>query len=383
MGAEKRLAIVVSAEMTIKAFLMGHLAELAKRYRTTVLANTNTPDLLASQGIPAEMLPVRIVRPIRPAADLAALYGLVREFRYGRFACVLSVTPKAGLLAMLAGAISRVPVRIHIFTGQVWATRSGLARLALKAIDRLTASLATCVLADSESQRQFLIAEGVVTEARSSVLASGSISGVNVQRFKPDPGARNLVRSQVGVGDGDVLLLFIGRLNYDKGVLDLARAFRLLGQQFNTVHLLFVGPDEGGLRPMLREECGVSAARLHFVDFTNEPERFMAAADILCLPSYREGFGSVVIEAAAVGIPAVASRIYGVTDAVVDGNTGLLHPPGDVRAIVDCLERLAGTPVWRKALGEAARNRVLQEFSAERVTVALVQYLEAKIGSVV
>lgn len=382
MGIEKRLAIVVSAEMTIKAFLMGHLAALAKRYRTTVLANTNTPDLLVSQDIPAELRPIPIVRQVQPSADLAALYALVREFRCGRFACVLSVTPKAGLLAMLAGAICRVPVRIHIFTGQVWATRSGLARLVLKAIDRLTASLATCVLTDSESQRQFLIAEGVVTEARSSVLASGSISGVNVQRFKPDSGARNLVRSQVGVGDGDVLLLFVGRLNYDKGVLDLAQSFRLLGQQFNMVHLLFVGPDEGGLRPMLREQCGVSAARLHFLDFTNEPERFMAAADILCLPSYREGFGSVVIEAAAVGIPTVASRIYGVTDAVVDGYTGLLHPPGDVTAIVNCLEQLVGAPDRRKALGEAARNRVLQEFSAERVTEALVQYLEAKIGSV-
>lgn len=382
MGTEKRLAIVVSAEMTIKAFLMGHLAVLAKRYRTTVLANTTTPDLLESQGIPAEMLPVRIVRPIRPVADLAALYALVREFRCGRFACVLSVTPKAGLLAMLAGAICRVPVRIHIFTGQIWATRSGLARLALKSIDRLTALLATSVVADSESQRQFLIEEGIVTESRSSVFASGSISGVNVERFKPDPGVRGVVRSQFGVGGGEVLLLFIGRLNYDKGVLDLAQAFRLLEQQFTAVHLLFVGPDEGGLRPLLEERCGASAVRLHFVDFTNEPERFMAAADILCLPSYREGFGSVVIEAAAVGIPTIASRIYGVTDAVVDGQTGLLHPPRDVSAIVECLEQLVGVPTRRKELGEAARNRVLDKFSAEIVTDALVRFLEAKIGSV-
>ena len=379
---EKKLAVVVSADMTIKAFLMGHLAALSKLCKLSVLANTDDHGLLARHDIAGQVVPVPIVRPIRPLSDFWALMVLVGYFRRCRPNCVFSVTPKAGLLAMLAGAITRIPCRMHIFTGQVWATRKGFARVLLKAADRVVARLATDILVDSESQRQFLIAEGVVAPAKSSVLASGSISGVDLGRFKPDAAARLLVRGQLGIGEGDAVLLFLGRLNRDKGVLDLARAFASLAEDSIACHLLLVGPDEGGMRESILGICSNRVGRLHFVDFTNSPERYMAAADVFCLPSYREGFGSVVIEAAAVGVPAVASRIYGITDAVVDGKTGLLHDAGNVDGIVTCLERLLRFPQDCRTLGAAARLRAMTEFSAERVTTAVTAYVCSRLVAV-
>ncbi len=234
-------------------------------------------------------------------------------------------------------------MRLHTFTGQVWATRTGLSRAILKLADRIIARCATYTLADSPSQREFLIRERIVAPDRIAVLGSGSVSGVDATRFRPDAGRRRQVREQFHIPDASVVLLFVGRLSRDKGVLDLAKAFAALAAEFPDVHALVVGPDEEGLRPAFARLCAKHGERLHFLDYTTCPEDVMAAGDVLCLPSYREGFGSVVIEAAAAGLPAVASRIYGLVDAVVDGRTGLLHEPGDVADLTACLRQVPAT----------------------------------------
>jgi glycosyltransferase involved in cell wall biosynthesis len=281
------------------------------------------------------------------------------------------MTPKAGLLAMLASRIAGVPIRIHTFTGQVWATRGGLTRLILKSADRLLAGSATIVLADSQSQLDFLVTERVVPLAKGMVLGSGSVSGVDVGRFKPDDFARLAVRESLQLSSSDLVLLFVGRLTHEKGVIDLVRAFKVLASERDDIWLVFVGPDEGGRRAI--EAVGSrQSSRMRFVKFTSSPERVMAAADVLCLPSYREGFGTVIIEAAAVGIPSVASRIYGVIDAVQEGVTGLLHRPGDVDDLTATLRRVVTDPQLRYRLGEAARERVLAHFSQQRVTAAVM-----------
>jgi glycosyltransferase involved in cell wall biosynthesis len=321
------------------------------------------------------MIPIRIERGIVPLADLAALARLLRVLRRERYDLVHSVTPKAGLLAMLAARAARVPVRIHTFTGQVWATRRGLARAALKGFDRLIAACATHVLADSASQREFLLAEGVVRAERIAVLAQGSISGVDGERFRPDPAARETVRAQAGIPPEAVLFLYLGRLTRDKGLLDLARAFGSVQDGW----LMLVGPDEEGLAGEIRDACGGSAARLRFAPYTDRPEVFMAAADVFVLPSYREGFGSAVIESAAAGIPAIGTRIYGVTDAIVDGVTGFLVPPRDPAALAARMRQLASDAQLRLRLGAAARERALRDFSMAEVTRATLAYYAERL----
>jgi len=153
-------------------------------------------------------------------------------------------------------------------------------------------------------------------------------------------------------------------------VLDLAHAFSLLADERPDVRLLVVGPDEEAMTPAMRAICGRHLSRLHVLEFTSAPEDVMAASDVLCLPSYREGFGSVIIEAAAVGVPAVASRIYGVVDAVDDERTGLLHGPGDTGALVAHLRRIIDDSRLRRLMGEAARTRAIQEFSQSKLTAA-------------
>jgi glycosyltransferase involved in cell wall biosynthesis len=376
----KKICFVTAAPLTLRAFMRNHLLRLSETYEVSAVADFK-PDELETDWLPGvQLAAIPISRQIRPAADLRALIALYRHFRSGRFDVVHSVTPKAGLLAMTAARFAGIPHRIHCFTGQVWATRHGLGRTLLKGADRLIAANASHVLTDSHSQRDFLEDEGVIRKGRADVLGQGSISGVDLERFHPDDATRARIRDGLGIPHQACLLLFVGRLNPDKGVLDLARAFAQLAHNNGTVWLAMAGPDEARVGAQFEELCGEAINHVRRIDYTPAPEHYMAAADVFVLPSYREGFGSVVIEAAACGLPAVASRIYGLTDAVEEGSTGLLHPPGDVEAMHDHLQLLCADETHRRLMGEKARERAISNFSMESVTADLLDYYETILG---
>lgn len=368
----KKICFVATVEFAVTAFLLNHLRALSKVHDVTVVVNTNNPHFLHEQGINAKVVPLAIARDINLISDISCLLQLVKLFYQQRFSAVHSITPKAGILAMLAAYIVRVPLRVHTFTGQIWVTKTGFKRYFLKQIDCLIASLSTHNLVDSPSQCEFLLHENVISSTKSTVLAKGSISGVDISRFKPDPIAKSRIRQELNITEDAILFLFLGRLTVDKGLLDLAKAFGELN--FVNAHLLFVGPDEQALQVEITRVAGESSMNTQFIGHTNTPEVFIAAADVLCLPSYREGFGSVVIEAASAGVPAIASRIYGITDAVVDNETGLLHAPHDIEAIKSCLQKMLDNPTLRLKLGQQAQARAIKDFNSHLITQAWVDF---------
>jgi glycosyltransferase involved in cell wall biosynthesis len=365
---------VTAVPITVEWFLRAHIAAAAHRWPVTVVSNVDNPRWLEELRLNASLAPVAIEREIRVWRDLRALLQLCLLFRSRRFALVHSVTPKAGLLSMIAAFVARVPARIHTFTGQVWATRSGLARRGLKMMDRLMAACATHLLADSDSQRRFLIDEGIVRAGKIAVLANGSLSGVDTARFKADSATRTQVRQRLGVPADALLFVFIGRLKRDKGLLELFDAFREVAAASAESWLILVGPDEEALAPMVPQVSAASGGRVIWVGQTSAPEEYLAAADVLVLPSYREGFPTSTLEAASAGLPAIATRIYGLTDAVVDGVTGILVPPRDAAALAQAMLSLARAPDKRAALGQSARDRVRRDFSQDRVTSALMGF---------
>jgi glycosyltransferase involved in cell wall biosynthesis len=240
----------------------------------------------------------------------------------------------------------------------------------------LLARLTTDLLVVSDSEREFLIAVRLIPAAKSRVLNHGSIAGVDCGRFKPDSSARAALRAEIGIPADAPVFLFVGRLNRDKGVLDLARAYAEFAREDTACRLLIVGPDEEGLLPEIEQACAACRSRLHVAGLSAVPERYMAASDVLCLPSYREGFGVVIIEAAAAGVPAIGSRIYGITDAIVEGETGLLFEAGDVRQLALSMRTLAGDASLRRRMGQRARERAVRDFSSTVMTVALLEYYE-------
>jgi len=356
-----------------------HIRALSRKYDLTLVANGDAsavaPDSLLDDHV--SFRSVRIARQVSIVADLVALVALWRMFRSEKTHIVHSISPKAGLLAMTAGLLARVPIRIHWYTGQVWATKSGLWRWMLKKLDQVLARCATHLLVDSHSQRAFLLDEKVVRPERVTVLGNGSVCGVDAIRFKPDATRRVEIRERLQIPDAAVLALYLGRLNRDKGVLELASAFVLAAQRSADLHLLLVGPDEAGVQARIADTCSTVADRVHFLGYTADPEAYMAAADFFVLPSHREGFGSSVIEAAACGIPAIGSRIYGLTDAIVDEKTGLLVPVGDIGAIANAMLRLAMDREYRLVLGKQGLARAREDFSQQALTDALLAYYTA------
>lgn len=373
-----RICFVVSSPLTAKVFLQGHLCALMRDYEIDLVCHSDGVlplDILAEK---VNVIEIQIKRHISLINDLLALWELFRLFKSKRYAGIFSVTPKAGLLALLAGFLCRTEVRIHIFTGQVWVTRKGLKRWALKSFDKLMGGLATDLLTDSPSQRDFLISEGVVDPKKIHVLAAGSICGVDLKRFQPSASVRNELRSELDIPIDAVVVLFLGRLNRDKGILDLAQACSELAIINQDLWLLVVGPDEENLHSQILNICDSMNSRTRLFDFTDKPEIFMAAADIFALPSYREGFGSSVIEAAACGVPSLCSKIYGLTDAVEDGVTGMLHEPGNLKEMQEKLVQLS-EPTLRMRLGNAARERVIRQFSQSRLTDEMVAFVKTHI----
>ena len=366
--------------MSVVAFMLPHIRALKSLMPVLVLANSNEHTLLQQHGVDVAIDFVPILRPIAPWSDIRALWVLYWKFKKNHSLAVHTITPKAGLLGMAAAWLARVPVRVHSFTGQVWITRTGFMRWLLKAADKLIAAMATDVLVDSPSQRDFLIEQNVVTIERVSVLGAGSICGVNTKRFSSNERVREVVRHELGAASDSVVCLYLGRLNRDKGVLDLANGFSQIAKKHPKAELWVVGPDEADYFQQMQELLDKAASQVKRVGFTSTPERFMQAADLFCLPSYREGFGSSVIEAGACEVPALVSRIYGLTDAVVENQTGWMHKAGDVQDLVKQLDRLLANPTELAVKGKAARQYVENFFGEETVTHAMFQFYQKRLS---
>jgi glycosyltransferase involved in cell wall biosynthesis len=295
-----------------------------------------------------------------------------------RFDIVHSTTPKAGLLTALAAFFAGIPIRLHTFTGQPWVMLQGVMRWASRAADKLIGLLDTKCYADSCSQAQFLVSEGIVASRKMAVIGHGSLAGVDMTRFNPDHWSLSMkqdLRQGLAISQSSRVIVFIGRISPDKGIAELIAAFYELLRMDYDVDLLLVGPhdqDCGGVSSLDLKKAG-QCSRIHHTGYTECPEKYLAIADIFCLPSYREGFGTVVIEAAAMGLPTVGTEIYGLTDAVVDGETGILVPPRDERALLGALKSLLDHPDTLHAMGKAARVRCFEHFDARIVNEKVAQ----------
>ncbi|NCB38058.1 MAG: glycosyltransferase family 1 protein [Erysipelotrichia bacterium] len=374
----KKICYVATISHVVFSFLRGHINGAAKDFDVTIVCHEHDSHLL--KDFPARFVPLEIQRKISPVDDLKILIKLFKLFKREKFSIVHSIMPKTGLLTMLAGWLAGVPVRIHTFTGQVWATRRGFAKRFLKLFDYLIVALATHVLTDSNSQAKFLEYEGVFKLGQGLVMGSGSICGIDPNQFKPDVSARQRIRTELEIPMEATVLLFLGRLNRDKGVDLLAAAFTDIAASGRDVYLIYAGAEEDVSYEEIKGIAKLQADRLRRIPFTSEPQSFIAAADIFCLPSFREGFGQVVIEAAACGIPAVSTRIYGITDAVADGETGLLVAPGSVEELKQALIKLIDVPACRIEMGNKAHERALKFFHEKLITSELLKFYDKAVG---
>lgn len=319
----------------------------------------------AREGVRAVGVPMQ--RDIHPYADLRSLFQLYRLFRAERPAIVLAGTPKAGLLGTVAALLARVPVRVYVLMGLRLETERGLKKWILWVLEWLAMRSATRVVVVSHSLLAWVRRLRLLRQRQGVVLGPGTANGVDLTRFADSDGG---ARARLGVPADAFVFGFVGRLTEDKGVRELTRAFADLDRD---AWLLVVGNDEGARVPDL--------PRLVRTGWLDDPVDPYHAMDALVLPTYREGFPTAPLEAAAAGKPTITTTATGAIDSVIGAYTGLLVPPRDVVALRDAMRRLVDDRERTAAFGARAREWVAG-FAAEKIWAHLTAFLAGELSAV-
>ena len=302
----------------------------------------------ADEGVERIAIPMR--RSIAPFADLVSLLHLWRLIGRRRPDLVEFSTPKAGLLGSLAAKLRGVPHRVYFLRGLKLETCTGLKRRVLLVAERLAAACAHVVLCNSESLRAEALALGLAPARKLFLLGEGSSNGVDIERFSPGP---SKVRARFGIPREAPVLGFVGRLTRDKGLPELVAAFDLILRVEPAAHLLLVGWFDDSDDALEDELCVriLCHPRMHCTRFVSDTAPFYRAMDVLVLPTWREGFPNVVLEAAATGIPVITTECTGARDSVIPEVTGLLIPPGYPEAISEAVLNLVRDSPRRCRMG--------------------------------
>ncbi|ANQ20403.1 hypothetical protein BA893_01425 [Vibrio natriegens] len=373
---KKSIAIIVSTPLTINSFMIDHIRELTKLYEVTVISNKNLGVL--SDSIDVKFIHLPMKREISLVNDFVCIIKLILIIINNNFDAVHTITPKAALCGMISSFICRTKHRFHTFTGQVWVTRTGLFRKLLMLIDKFIFKLTSHALIDSPSQKEFLLSHNIVTDKGSTVLGQGSISGVNITKFKFCETEKIQIREKLSIPQDAFVHLFLGRLCKDKGIDELLEAFNENNKAGSESYLLLVGPNESEYDDQFFTD--LNNDKIIVVGLTSNPNQYFSASDVLVLPSYREGFGSTVLEAAANGIPTIASNIYGLSDAIVNHETGLLHEVKNVHELSVLMTQLEEDRGLTKKLGKQANERVNNYFSSEYLTRELIEFYKEQLS---
>jgi glycosyltransferase involved in cell wall biosynthesis len=326
--------------------------------------------LASAKEIPFHPIPMS--RAITPSRDFFALLALQRVFRRIRPDIVHSHTPKAGLLGSIAARIARVPIVFLSQFGLPQMTLKGGKRKLLDGLTRISCALADKVWIDSPSMREYVIRRRLCPAAKAVTIGNGSVNGVDaVGLFSPEKRGRmdrDSLRYTLGIPKDAPVLGYVGRIVRDKGMHELALAWKELKAACPDLRLLIIG-DLEDKDPILPEDRALfeSDPSILMPGFSTDIPRYMAAMDVFVMPSYREGFGVTNIEAAAMELPVVSTRIPGCVDSVKDGETGLLVPPGDAAGLAKAIKAYLDSPELRAVHGAAGRQRVLKEFRPETI----------------
>lgn len=379
----KRICFVTTLPITLRTFVSPQASLLVSSgWHVTWVSGGETPSL---EGLPHGVTYVRM--PLKRGIDLLglpkAILLLWRLFKEERFDLVQYSTPNAAFYASTAAWLARVPVRLYAQWGIRYVGFSGWRRWLFKRLEAWTCARSTVVEPDSRGNLEFSIAEGLYPRNKGRVIGRGSACGVDLTRFDIDQKEvwRREYRRRIGLSSDHVVVGFVGSVRRDKGCNELIRAFRSVSERLADARLLLIGDHQfaGTLEDDVRAWIGESE-RVVSVLASDEIPQYMACMDVLALPSYREGFGMVVIEAQAMGVPVIVSDVPGPTDALLADRTGLVVPVRDERALEQALVRLLGDAELRARMGASGHELVRVEFEQTELLRKMLEDKESLVS---
>ncbi|GAB7086269.1 glycosyltransferase family 4 protein [Marinifilum fragile] len=363
---KKKVIRVSAVPESLYTLLDGQLKFLSKYYEVIALSSKSKllEDLAKKEDI-KRTIGINIERRISLFKDIQSLIKLILVFRKEKPAMVHSITPKAGLLSMLAAKFSNVPVRVHTFTGLVFPTSTGLKRKILILTDKLTCWAATDIIPEGEGVMNDL-EKFKITSKPLKIIANGNVNGINTSYFK--------IRDERKVTNNRFTFCFIGRLVGDKGINELVTAFVNLYKLRPNIELVLVGPFEKELDPIHPEveHLIFNHPAIKFKGFQKDVRPFLANADVFVFPSYREGFPNVVLQAGAMGLPSIVTDINGSNEIISDGVNGKIIPSKDADALLHMMRHFVDHPLEVEQMASDARDLIVKRYEQHIVWEALL-----------
>lgn len=388
----KKLLRSVTVSMSV-GFFEPMVEDWQRQGYDVVSVSSDGPELERLRAKGVKTVVVEMERRMAPLKDLKSLFQLIHVFRKEKPDIVHSMTPKAGMLCMLAAWLTRVPRRLHTFTGLVWPTTTGLTRRVLMFTDWLTCACATHVIPEGRGVMNDL--QQHITHKPMKVLGYGNVRGVDMERFSRRLEVMRLAESlrksygeashhSVAVEEtsqssiGAFTFLFVGRLVSDKGINELVQAFSRLHNEVPETRLVLVGAYEPHLDPLLPETERIiaEAKGIEVVGEKSGDEllAWYAAADAFVFPSYREGFPNVVLEAGAMGLPCIVTDINGSREIIEEGRNGVIVPSQDAEALYTVLRHWTLHPEVAETLAKEARPMIASRFERSFVQRCLYEF---------
>lgn len=364
-------------------FLKGFLNLLSKKYDVVAVSSPG-PELDSihdREGVRIVAVPMK--RQISIMMDMISLFRLIVLFIRERPDLVHSITPKAGLLSMVAARIAHVPVRIHTFTGLVFPTSTGMKRRILIIMDKIICLCATYINPEGQGVAEDL-KKFRITRKPLHIIANGNIGGLDPVYYSPaaiDDILLDKVQKKLELGPDMFVFVFVGRLVKDKGINELVAAFNDLQQKYTHIRLLLIGNFEANLDPLspATNQLIDTHPCILYAGFQEDIRPYLAISQALVFPSYREGFPNVPMQAGAMGLPSVVTDINGCNEIIINGHNGLVIPPKDVLAIYQSMERLVTDTSLYNYLRSNARESIVSRYDQQTLWKLIMEEYDAQL----
>lgn len=381
-----KLLRITTIPSSLLILLKGQLAYLNQYYNVTGVSSAGDELKKVEGREKIKVEGINIERKISLIKDCRSLYNLYIFFKRKKPLIVHSITPKAGLLSMLAAYFAKVPIRIHIYTGLIFPYKTGFFQKILILMDKILCKCATNIYPEGEGVRQDLI-KYKITSKPLNVLANGNVNGIDTSYFDSKLFSENEkqeLRNKLNLQSNDFVFIFVGRLVSDKGVNELVDAFCQVCDKYNNVKLLLVGSIESELDPLKKETINIinSNKKIISVGFQSDVRLYFAISNALAFPSYREGFPNVVMQAGAMELPSIVTDINGCNEIIIDGENGVIIPPKNIDALREKMELFLTDKTLVSKLKLKAREMITSRYEQQMVWDALLaeyKRLEAEL----
>jgi glycosyltransferase involved in cell wall biosynthesis len=371
-----KLIRTATIALSLNYLLKGQLAFLSKYYEVVAVSGQDKDLKKVADREGVRIKSVFIERHISPLNDLVSLWNLFWFFKKEKPLIVHSITPKAGLLTMIAAKYAGVPIRIHTFTGLIFPTRKGLMQQLLIYMDKLLCYCATNIYPEGKGVKYDLI-NYKITNKPLKVIGNGNINGIDKNYFDPELYSlddKMKLRKRLGILENEFVFIFVGRLVRDKGINELISAFIKIKSCTNNTKLLLVGSFENDLDPLYPEtikairECN----KIITVGFQPDVCPYYRISDALVFPSYREGFPNVVLQAGAMALPCIVTDINGSNEIIIEGQNGTIIPVNDEEALIHAMTKVSSDKEYYSGLKTNARKMIISRYEQQVVWDALL-----------